>query len=131
MADDKINDSELYMWDSDYIDGRVPPWFKLWGQKYGDILDLDNIDEEYQGIDKELLFKDMGKAFINALLYFHDFARGQVNEDGFSYRSYKMDTRDGRHIYNALKRDIEASYKDYQDSIKNGHKGGRPRKRGK
>ena len=117
---------ELYEYnpyeEGDLSNGR-PPWFKLWGEKYADALDVDNLDEDLTQQEKQKLFTEVGKAFINALLYFKS-----VNNGESTYGTYKAGTRDGRIVWNALKRDIDQSYRDYYKRRENGKKGGRPRK---
>lgn len=115
---------ELYQYNDaesgDLANGR-PQWYKLWGDKYADALDIEHIDEDLTPEEKEELFYEVGKAFINSLFYFK-----QHDEANYSY--YKPSTRDGRILWNALKRDIDQSYRDYDLRVKNGAKGGRPKK---
>ena len=117
---------ELYGYnesDAGELSNGKPPWFKLWGEKYADALDVDNLDDDLTPQEKEKLFNEVGKAFINALLYFRSIDNGES-----TYSSYKAGTRDGRIVWNALKRDIDQSYRDYYKRVENGKKGGRPRK---
>jgi hypothetical protein len=111
--------------DPDYhytnIEEGRPQWFKLWVEKYVAALDIENLDEDLTPQEKDKLFKEVGKAFINALFYFVGHDEGRWNE-------YRPGTRDGRILWNALKRDIDQSYRDYELRVKNGAKGGRPPK---
>lgn len=104
-----------------FADRGHPQWFKLWADKYADALDIENLDNCFTAEEKELFFADVGVAFINSLFYFRD-----INTEDFS--EYKLRTRDGRVLWNALKRDIDQSYRDYIKRVQNGTKGGRPRK---
>lgn len=120
--------SELYMYNDTRLDingtqideGR-PLWFKLWVEKYATSLDIENLDKDLTQKDKELLFKEVGKAFINALFYF-------MGHDAGVWEEYKPRTRDGRILWNALKKDIDQSYIDYEKRVADGRKGGRPKK---
>ncbi len=112
-------DNDLF---SDGQTGR-PQWFKLWADKYADVLDIDNMDEDLSPEEKADLFADLGRAFINALFLFKYYTG-----DDEDLCSYKILTRDGRIIWNALKRDIDQSYSDYIKRVINGAKGGRPHK---
>ena len=105
------------------IDEGKPQWFKLWVEKYATALDIDNLDTDLNPKEKDELFKNVGIAFINALFYF--LYRVDVESEIWEY---KPKTRDGRILWNALKRDIDQSYRDYEMRVKNGAKGGRPRK---
>lgn len=109
----------------DYSDGETsngrPQWFKLWVEKYATALDIANIDEDLTPKEKNVLFREIGKVFINSLSYFMGHDEGRWSE-------YKPSTRDGRILWNALKRDIDQSYKDYDKRVKNGKTGGRPKK---
>ena len=105
------------------IEEGKPQWFKLWAEKYCDALDIKNLDNDLSPKEKQTLFEDTGIAFINALFYF--MYRVDVEQ---TIWSYKPKTRDGRILYNALKRDIDASYKDYKKRVENGKTGGRPKK---
>lgn len=118
------NINELYAYNpaepGDMETGR-PQWYKLWCEKYATALDIENLDTDLTQKEKNELFMEVGKVFINSLFYFmaHD-------ENEYSY--YKPHTRDGRILWNALKRDIDQSYRDYELRVKNGAKGGRPKK---
>lgn len=118
------NLSELYEYNNaetgDMANGR-PQWFKLWADKYADALDIENLDNDLTKTQKDKLFMDVGRAFINALFY-------HIQHDEERYDYYKPLTRDGRIIWNALKRDIDQSYRDYELRVINGAKGGRPPK---
>ena len=105
------------------IDEGKPQWFKLWVEKYATALDIDNLDTDLNPKEKDELFKNVGIAFINALFYF--LYRVDVESEIWEY---KPKQRDGRILWNALKRDIDQSYRDYEMRVKNGCKGGRPRK---
>lgn len=115
---------QLYEWseleEGDLANGR-PQWFKCWALKYADALDIDFLDDDLTQKEKIVLFQEVGKAFINALFYFRD-------HDEEKYLSYKPNTRDGRILWHALKRDIDQSYRDYDKRVENGRKGGRPKK---
>lgn len=104
----------------DMANGR-PQWFKLWVEKYATALDIENLDNDLTPKDKQVFFEEVGKVFINSLSYFLGHDEGKWNE-------YKPKTRDGRILSNALKRDIDQSYRDYDLRVKNGGKGGRPPK---
>lgn len=104
------------------IDNGRPQWFKMWGEKYATALDIDNLDDDLDPYEKEALFEDVGRAFINALFYFMCRANHETK-----YSVYKPKTRDGRILWNALKRDIDQSYRDYEKRVANGLLGGRPR----
>lgn len=104
------------------IEPGHPQWFKLWVEKYATALDIENLDEDLDDEEKRELFEDVGRVFINALLYFMC-----VGNDDDKYYIYKPLTRDGRVLWNALKRDIEHSYRDYEKRVIDGKKGGRPR----
>ena len=106
-------------YDSNIDEGR-PQWFKLWVDKYYAALDIENLDNDLTPQEKDKLFKEVGKAFINALFYF-------MGHDEDEWREYKPGTRDGRILWNALKRDIDQSYRDYDLRVRNGAKGGRPK----
>ena len=106
--------------EGDTSTGR-PQWFKLWVEKYATALDIENLDNDLTAEEKELLFKDVGIAFINGLFYF-------LGHDNGDWSEYKPHTRDGKIIWNALKRDIDQSYKDYDKRVIDGKKGGRPKK---
>lgn len=114
---------ELYRFNDvesgDMINGR-PQWYKLWVEKYATALDIENLDVDLSPTEKRKLFEEIGKVFINSLFYFMGHDEGRWSE-------YKPSTRDGRILWNALKRDIDQSYKDYDKRVENGAKGGRPR----
>lgn len=116
-----MDESELFLHEPEIESGR-PQWFKLWVEKYATCLDIENLDEDLTDEEKAVLFEEMGKVFINALFYF-------MGHDAGKYSYYKPSTRDGRIIWNALKRDIDQSYKDYDGRVENGKKGGRPPKK--
>ena len=103
-------------------EGR-PQWFKMWCEKYADALDIKNLDTDLTQAEKKALFEDVGIAFINALFYF--MYRVEVAQ---TIWSYKPRTRDGRILYNVLRRDIDSSYADYDKRVRDGKKGGRPKK---
>ena len=104
----------------DFSTGR-PQWYKLWPDKYADALDIENLDNDLSDDEKDELFREVGKAFINSLFYFR-------SHDQESYSTYRPQPRDGRIPWNALKRDIDQTYRDYDKRVENGAKGGRPRK---
>ena len=106
------------------IEQGKPQWFKLWVEKYATALDIDNLDTDLTPPEKDKLFKDVGIAFINSLFYF--LYRVDVESEIWEY---KPKTRDGRILWNALKRDIDQSYRDYEERVRNGAKGGRPPKK--
>ena len=106
------------------IEEGKPQWFKMWGEKYATALDIENLDNDLDPDEKEELFTDVGRAFINSLFYF----MCRANEEE-RYSTYKPRTRDGRILWNALKRDIDQSYRDYELRVRNGAKGGRPPKK--
>lgn len=113
---------ELYSYDNGCDGGdNKPQWFKLWVSKYFDALDIENLDKDLNPDEKNDLFVEVGKAFISALFYF-----SQHNNKTFRY--YKPGTRDGRILLNALKRDIDQSYREYYKRVADGKKGGRPPK---
>lgn len=119
-----MNTDNLNEW-NEYGDGETstgrPQWYKLWVEKYADALDIENIDKDLTPEEKDVLFKEIGKVFINSLFYFLGHDEGRWSE-------YKPSTRDGRILWNALKRDIDQSYRDYDLRVQNGAKGGRPPK---
>lgn len=119
-----MNTDNLNEW-NEYGDGETstgrPQWYKLWCEKYADALDIENIDKDLTPEEKDVLFKEIGKVFINSLFYFFGHDEGKWSE-------YKPSTRDGRILWNALKRDIDQSYRDYDLRVQNGAKGGRPPK---
>lgn len=119
-----MNTDNLNEW-NEYGDGETstgrPQWYKLWCEKYADALDIENIDKDLTPEEKNELFNEIGKVFINSLFYFLGHDEGRWSE-------YKPSTRDGRILWNALKRDIDQSYRDYDERVKNGAKGGRPPK---
>lgn len=117
----------LYEWNGEkedlqgmFTNGR-PQWFKLWVEKYAVALDIAHLDEDLDPLDKLSLFEDVGRVFINSLSYF-------LGHDEGKWAEYKPHTRDGRVLWNALKRDIDASYRDYDQRVVNGGKGGRPKR---
>ena len=114
---------ELYRFNEaesgDMANGR-PQWYKLWVEKYATALDIENLDVDLSPKEKQKLFEEIGKVFINSLFYF-------MGHDDGRWSEYKPSTRDGRILWNALKRDIDQSYKDYDKRVENGAKGGRPR----
>ncbi len=97
-----------------------PQWFKLWVDKYAAALDIENIDNDLTPDEKEILFREVGKVFINSMFYFIGLPEGQ-------YREYTPSTRDGRILWNALKRDIDQSYRDFEKRVAKGKLGGRPK----
>ena len=101
------------------IDVNRPQWFKLWGEKYATALDIYNLDD-LPDEEKLELFTDIGIAFVNALFYF-------MGHDEGKWFEYKAKTREGRVLWNALRRDIDQSYRDYDRRVENGSKGGRPK----
>lgn len=107
--------------EGDLSTGR-PQWYKMWVDKYATALDIENLDNDLTPTEKEELFIEVGKVFINSLFYFMAHDKGE-------YSYYKPHTRDGRILWNALKRDIDQSYRDYDLRVKNGAKGGRPPKK--
>lgn len=115
--------NDPFFYDNEDIPTGRPQWFKLWACKYGDALDIGNLDEDLTPEEKEDLFADLGRAFVNAMFYFHTYAYGHKE-----YSTYKLHTRDGRVIWNCLKRDIDQSFLDYKTRVENGRKGGRPKK---
>lgn len=116
---DVLNEWNEYS-DGDTSNGR-PQWFKLWVDKYAAALDIENLDNDLTPKEKDVLFREVGKAFINSLFYFMGHDEGRWSE-------YKPGTRDGKILWNALRRDIDQSYRDYDLRVKNGAKGGRPKK---
>ena len=120
MAIEDLNQYAPLCEPSEIETGR-PQWFKMWVEKYAAALDIDNLDNDLTQKEKEELFKEVGKAFINSLFYF-------LAHDKEEYSAYKPSTRDGRILWNALKRDIDQSYRDYDKRVENGGKGGRPPK---
>ena len=102
------------------VTGR-PQWYKLWVEKYAAALDIDNLDKDLSQKEKDILFKEVGIVFINSLSYF-------LGHDDRKWWEYTPETRDGRILWNALKRDIDQSYRDYDKRVANGSKGGRPKK---
>jgi len=112
---------ELYEYNDveDTSNGR-PQWYKLWVEKYATALDIENLDTDLSPTEKKKLFEEIGKVFINSLFYF-------MGHDDGRWSEYKPSTRDGRILWNALKRDIDQSYRDYDLRVKNGAKGGRPK----
>ena len=103
------------------IEPGRPQWYKFWVEKYATALDIENIDRDLDPEEKETLFYEVGKVFINSMFYF-------MTHDEGHWIEYKPRTRDSRILWNALKRDIDASYRDYDERVRNGKKGGRPRK---
>lgn len=119
MNIDKLNDWEESCCVS--IETGRPQWFKMWVEKYATSLDIENMDKDLTPEQKKALFEDVGRAFINALFYFTSHVK---NEE--EYSMYRPKTRDGRVLWNALKRDIDQSYRDYEKRVEDGKKGGRP-----
>lgn len=119
-----MNMSDLNTW-NEYCDGDTstgrPQWYKLWVEKYATALDIENLDDDLTQTEKDILFREIGKVFINSLFYF-------LGHDEGKWSEYKPSTRDGRILWNALKRDIDQSYRDYDLRVRNGAKGGRPKK---
>jgi len=119
------NIEELYQYnefcdcDGETSTGR-PQWFKVWVEKYATALDIENLDDDLTPKEKQKLFEEIGKVFINSLFYFNGHDKGEWSE-------YKPSTRDGRILWNALKRDIDQSYRDYEKRVADGRKGGRPK----
>ena len=118
---DNLNEWEPNREQSFEIDSDRPKWFKLWVEKYATALDIENLDDDLDPEEKSELFEEVGMAFINSLFYFLGHDKGRWSE-------YKPQTRDGRIIWNSLKRDIDQSYRDYDQRVINGAKGGRPKK---
>ena len=106
------------------IEEGKPQWFKMWGEKYAIALDIEHLDEYMTPKEKTALFEDVGRVFINSMFYF--MCRANDEEQ---YSEYKPRTRDGRVLWNTMKRDIDQSYRDYELRVKNGAKGGRPPKK--
>lgn len=102
----------------------APQWFKLWAEKYATALDVDTLEDELEQSDYEKVCRDIGTAFVHALRYFmhHDELKERPEINFF-----RPETRDGRHIWNAFKRDIDQAYRDYEKRVVDGAKGGRPR----
>lgn len=119
---DYLNEWNNPEYNNTSIEEGRPQWFKLWVDKYVTALDIENLDEDLSPDEKRLLFEEVGKAFINSLFYFMSHGKGQYSE-------YKPRTRDGRILWNSLKRDIDQSYRDYDTRVRNGAKGGRPIKK--
>ncbi len=94
-----------------------PMWFKVWPEKYVTALDLGNLDEDLTAEEREVLFTEVGKAFINGLLFF------QGEKEVYTIRS-----RDGKIVWNNLKQDIKQAFRDYEKRVEDGKKGGRPPK---
>lgn len=119
-----MNTENLNEW-NEYGEGELstgrPQWFKLWVEKYACALDIEHLDTDLTPKERERLFIELGKVFINGLFYFWGHDKGE-------YLYYKPSTRDGRILWNALKRDIDQSYRDYEQRVANGKKGGRPPK---
>ncbi|SEL89450.1 hypothetical protein SAMN04487770_12020 [Butyrivibrio sp. ob235] len=114
--------SELNQWnDSEEVSSGRPQWYKMWVEKYATALDIENLDNDLTPKEKQTLFIEIGKVFINSLFYFMGHDEGRWSE-------YKPSTRDGRILWNALKRDIDQSYRDYEKRVENGKTGGRPPK---
>ena len=103
------------------INSNRPQWFKLWAEKYATALDIEHLSEDLSPEELGNLFFSIGKVFINALFYFFGHDEGH-------WKEYKPQTRDERVLWNALKRDIDQSYRDYDKRVENGSKGGRPKK---
>lgn len=101
-------------------DGR-PGWYKFWVEKYATALDIENLDADLTPKEKETFFKEVGMCFINSMFYF-------LGHDEGRWAEYKPKTRDGKILWNALKRDIDQSYRDYEKRVADGKKGGRPKK---
>jgi len=113
--------TDTFWYDGEDIPDGSPQWFKLWAIKYADALDIDHLDDDLDPEEKHELFTNVGKAFINAIFYFKHRSLG-AND-----LYYTINSRDGRIIWNALKRDIDQSYLDYLKRVENGAKGGRPK----
>ena len=68
-----MNTNDLNEW-NEYGDGETstgrPQWYKLWCEKYADALDIENLDKDLTPKEKNELFKEIGKVFINSLFYF-------------------------------------------------------------
>ncbi len=102
------------------IEQGRPQWWKMWPEKYATALDIENIDKDLTAKEKQKLFEEVGKAFINSMFYF-------LQHEQAKYSAYEPGSRDGRILWNALKRDIDNSYKDYQLRVEHGKRGGRPK----
>lgn len=106
--------------DSNIEIGR-PQWYKCWVEKLATALDIENLDRDLTPAERRRLFEEVGKVFINSLFYFLGHDEGRWSE-------YKPTTRDGRILWNAMKRDIDQSYRDYELRVEHGKLGGRPPK---
>lgn len=122
MAIENLYNDGLYGQDTSglFSDGH-PQWYKFWAEKYALALDIEHLDEDLTPGEKDELFKEVGKVFINSMFYFLGHDKGEWDE-------YKPSTRDGKILWNAMKRDIDQSYRDYDKRVENGAKGGRPKK---
>ena len=92
--------NEENVWNT--IESGRPQWFKLWVEKYAVALDIEYLDEDLTPEQKEIVFRDIGAIFINALSYFMGYDKGEWYE-------YEPKTREGRTLWHALKRDIDQS----------------------
>lgn len=104
---------------------KRPQWFKLWVNKYYDVLGLYDLEELEIVLSEDLddFFNDVGRAFINSLLYC-------VEKDSpEAQKQFGLYSREGKALYSLLKRDIEQCYRDYDKRVTDGKKGGRPSKK--
>ena len=123
--DERFNHDDMFQYNVDDYHANTegkPQWFKLWANKYADVIDINNLDSDLKPDEKERLFREIGIAFINSLFYFQNYYSSKCPY-------YEPKTRDGRIIWNALQRDVRASYEDYEKRVENGKKGGRPPKK--
>lgn len=108
---------------------KRPIWYHLFAEDLYHILDVENLDSDPDFVNnprrKDQLFNDLGRALLNSLIYFKDYYE-YGGED--PQAEYPIESRDGRIVYNALKRGIVYSYEEYEERVENGKKGGRPLK---
>lgn len=112
------------MSDTDFLTGdrhldKMPSWFPVWGAEHAYLLDIDVILMEDVD-EQDEIFRDVGKAFINAV---NNFLYHDNNKPYFALETYL-----GRATYKRLTREINKSYMEYDKRVENGKKGGRPRK---
>lgn len=115
-----MTDKELINTECESASRKTPSWFKLFPKELIDatgIRELEHFDDE----EKKDLIYAIARATIDALLYFDSKCKDQ---------SYHM--HDGSRLYRTLfglyKQNIDQAFIDLEERIRNGKKGGRPKK---
>ena len=101
------------------MDKRKPKWVKLWMDAFCDIIDPVFVRSEYDAKEQQELFADLGKVFVNMLLYHEK----NYSLDDYENDFFKLKTRTGQRTQKRFLQCISESMIEFESFSEKGKKG--------